>query len=115
MTTHFGKGVAQRTCAAAAPTVDAMLHTLYQQSIRHAATFFIEYFAIDLIMEEGVCRGIVALDMNEGTLHRFRADRTILATGCFGRTYFSCTSAHSSTGDGFAMVLRAVLPLQDTE
>src|SRR6266699_2786053 len=87
----------------------------YQRSIRHAATFFIEYFAIDLIMEEGVCRGILALDMNEGTLHRFRADRTILATGGYGRTYFSCTSAHSCTGDGNAMVLRAGLPLQDME
>ena len=115
MTTHFGKGVAQRTCAAADRTGHAMLHTLYQQSLRHAATFFIEYFAIDLIMEEGVCRGIVALDMNEGTLHRFRADRTILATGGYGRTYFSCTSAHSCTGDGNAMVLRAGLPLQDME
>src|SRR5216110_1511238 len=115
MTTHFGKGVAQRTCAAADRTGHAMLHALYQQSLRHAATFFIEYFAIDLIMEEGVCRGIVALDMNEGTLHRFRAERTILATGGYERTYFSCTSAHSCTGDGNAMVLRAGLPLQDME
>src|SRR5438067_7756845 len=98
MTTHFGKGVAQRTCAAADRTGHAMLHALYQQSLRHAATFFIEYFAIDLIMEDGVCRGIVALDMNEGTLHRFSAHRTILATGGYGRTYFSCTSAHSCTG-----------------
>src|SRR5438067_10640035 len=115
MTTHFGKGIAQRTCAAADRTGHAMLHTLYQQSIRHAATFFIEYFAIDLIMEEGVCRGVVALDMNEGTLHRFSAHRTILATGGYGRTYFSCTSTHSCTGDGNAMVLRAGLPLQDME
>src|SRR5207237_4028535 len=115
MTTHFGKGVAQRTCAAADRTGHAMLHTLYQQSIRHAATFFIEYFAIDLIMEEGVCRGIVALDMNEGTIHRFRAHRTILATGGYGLAYFSCTSAHTCTGDGNAMVLRAGLPLQDME
>jgi succinate dehydrogenase / fumarate reductase flavoprotein subunit len=115
MTTHFGKGIAQRTCAAADRTGHAMLHTLYQQSIRHAATFFIEYFAIDLIMEQGVCRGVVALDLNEGTLHRFRAHRTILATGGYGRTYFSCTSAHSCTGDGNAMVLRAGLPLQDME
>ncbi|MGB6605935.1 MAG: succinate dehydrogenase flavoprotein subunit, partial [Steroidobacteraceae bacterium] len=115
MTTHFGKGIAQRTCAAADRTGHAMLHTLYQQSIRHAATFFIEYFAIDLIMEEGACRGVVALDLNTGTLHRFRAHMTILATGGYGRCYFSCTSAHSCTGDGNAMVLRAGLPLQDME
>ena len=115
MTTHFGKGIAQRTCAAADRTGHAMLHTLYQQSIRHAATFFIEYFAIDLIMENGACRGVVALDMTEGKLHRFRAHMTILATGGYGRAYFSCTSAHSCTGDGNAMVLRAGLPLQDME
>jgi succinate dehydrogenase flavoprotein subunit len=115
MTTHFGKGIAQRTCAAADRTGHAMLHTLYQQSIRHAATFFNEYFAIDLMMEEGACRGVVALDLAEGTLHRFRAHMTILATGGYGRTYFSCTSAHSCTGDGNAMVLRAGLPLQDME
>jgi len=115
MTTHFGKGIAQRTCAAADRTGHAMLHTLYQQSIRHAATFFVEYFAIDLMMEDGVCRGVVALDMTEGKLHRFRSHMTILATGGYGRTYFSCTSAHSCTGDGNAMVLRAGLPLQDME
>jgi succinate dehydrogenase / fumarate reductase flavoprotein subunit len=115
MTTHFGKGIAQRTCAAADRTGHAMLHTLYQQSIRHAATFFVEYFAIDLIMQDGACRGVVALDLTEGTLHRFRAHMTILATGGYGRTYFSCTSAHSCTGDGNAMVLRAGLPLQDME
>jgi succinate dehydrogenase / fumarate reductase flavoprotein subunit len=115
MTTHFGKGIAQRTCAAADRTGHAMLHTLYQQSIRHSATFFVEYFAIDLIMENGVCRGVVALDMTEGKLHRFRAHMTILATGGYGRAYFSCTSAHSCTGDGNAMVLRAGLPLQDME
>ena len=115
MTTHYGKGIAQRTCAAADRTGHAMLHTLYQQSVRHAATFFIEYFAIDLIMEDGQCRGVVALDLAEGTLHRFRAHMTILATGGYGRTYFSCTSAHSCTGDGNAMVLRAGLPLQDME
>src|SRR5260370_14048318 len=115
MTTHFGKGVAQRTCAAADRTGHAMLHALYQQSLRHAATFFIEYFAIDLIMEDGACRGVVALDLTEGTLHRFRSHVTILATGGYGRTYFSCTSAHSCTGDGNAMVLRAGLPLQDME
>jgi succinate dehydrogenase / fumarate reductase, flavoprotein subunit len=115
MTTEYGKGVAHRTCAAADRTGHAMLHTLYQQSIRHAATFFVEYFAIDLLMEDGACRGIVALDMSEGRLHRFRAHATILATGGYGRAYFSCTSAHSCTGDGNAMVLRAGLPLQDME
>jgi len=115
MTTHFGKGIAQRTCAAADRTGHAMLHTLYQQSIRHAATFFVEYFAIDLIMQDGACRGVVALDLADGTLHRFRSHATILATGGYGRTYFSCTSAHSCTGDGNAMVLRAGLPLQDME
>jgi succinate dehydrogenase / fumarate reductase, flavoprotein subunit len=115
MTTHFGKGVAHRTCAAADRTGHALLHTLYQQSIRHSATFFIEYFAIDLIMDGGTCRGVVALDMNDGTLHRFRAHMTILATGGYGRTYFTCTGAHSCTGDGNGMVLRAGLPLQDME
>jgi succinate dehydrogenase / fumarate reductase flavoprotein subunit len=115
MTTHFGKGIAQRTCAAADRTGHAMLHTLYQQSIRHRATFFVEYFVIDLIMEGDMCRGAVALDLAEGKLHRFRAHMTILATGGYGRTYFSCTSAHSCTGDGNAMVLRAGLPLQDME
>ncbi len=115
MTTHYGLGLAQRTCAAADRTGHAMLHTLYQQSLRHAATFFVEYFAIDLIMEGGACRGVVALDLAEGTLHRFRSHMTILATGGYGRTYFSCTSAHSCTGDGNAMVLRAGLPLQDME
>jgi succinate dehydrogenase / fumarate reductase flavoprotein subunit len=115
MTTHYGKGTAQRTCAAADRTGHAMLHTLYQQSIRHAATFFVEYFAIDLMMENGECRGVVALDLTEGKLHRFRAHRTILATGGYGRAYFSCTSAHSCTGDGNAMVLRAGLPLSDME
>ncbi|MCQ3933501.1 MAG: succinate dehydrogenase flavoprotein subunit [Gammaproteobacteria bacterium] len=115
MTTHYGKGTAQRTCAAADRTGHAMLHTLYQQSLKHNATFFIEYFAIDLIMENGECRGVVALDMATGTLHRFRAHRVILATGGYGRAYFSCTSAHTCTGDGNAMVLRAGLPLQDME
>jgi succinate dehydrogenase flavoprotein subunit len=115
MTTHFGKGVAQRTCAAADRTGHAMLHTLYQQALRHRANFFIEYFAIDLIMQDGMCRGVVALDMTEGTLHRFRAHTTILATGGYGRIYFSCTSAHTCTGDGGGMVLRAGLPLQDME
>jgi succinate dehydrogenase / fumarate reductase flavoprotein subunit len=115
MTTHYGKGIAQRTCAAADRTGHAMLHTLYQQSLRHQARFFIEYFAIDLIMEDGECRGVVALDMSDGSLHRFRGQKTILATGGYGRAYFSCTSAHTCTGDGGGMVLRAGLPLQDME
>jgi len=115
MTTHFGEGIAQRTCAAADRTGHAMLHSLYQQSLKHEATFFIEYFAIDLIMEDGACRGVVALDMATGKLHRFRAHKVILATGGYGRAYFSCTSAHTCTGDGNAMVLRAGLPLQDME
>jgi succinate dehydrogenase / fumarate reductase, flavoprotein subunit len=115
MTTHYGKGIAQRTCAAADRTGHAMLHTLYQQSLKHQARFFVEYFAIDLIMEDGECRGVVALDMATGTLHRFRAHKVILATGGYGRAYFSCTSAHTCTGDGGGMVLRAGLPLQDME
>ncbi|MDH5275888.1 MAG: succinate dehydrogenase flavoprotein subunit [Gammaproteobacteria bacterium] len=115
MTTNFGKGTAQRTCAAADRTGHAMLHTLYQQSLKHQANFFIEFFAIDLMMEDGECRGVVALEMATGKLHRFRAQRTILATGGYGRAYFSCTSAHTCTGDGSAMVLRAGLPLQDME
>jgi succinate dehydrogenase / fumarate reductase flavoprotein subunit len=115
MTTHFGKGIAQRTCAAADRTGHAMLHTLYQQSLKHEANFFIEYFALDLIMENGECRGVVALDMAEGKLHRFRAHQVILATGGYGRAWFSCTSAHTCTGDGGGMALRAGLPLQDME
>ncbi len=115
MTTQYGKGIAQRTCAAADRTGHAMLHTLYQQSLKHAAEFFIEYFAVDLIMEDGACRGVVAIDMAQGTIHRFRAQLVILATGGYGRAYFSCTSAHTCTGDGGGMVLRAGLPLQDME
>jgi succinate dehydrogenase / fumarate reductase, flavoprotein subunit len=116
MTTHYGKGTAQRTCAAADRTGHAMLHTLYGQSLRHAAEFFIEFFAIDLIVdEEGCCRGVVALKLDDGSIHRFQAHRTILATGGYGRCYFTCTSAHTCTGDGNAMVLRAGLPLQDME
>ncbi len=115
MTTHFGKGIAQRTCAAADRTGHAMLHTLYQQSLKHDASFFIEFFALDLIMENGECRGVIALDMSDGTLHRFRAHQVILATGGYGRAWFSCTSAHTCTGDGGGMVLRAGLPLQDME
>jgi succinate dehydrogenase / fumarate reductase flavoprotein subunit len=115
MTTNYGQGTAQRTCAAADRTGHAILHTLYGQSLRHAAEFFIEYFAIDLIMEEGACRGVVALCLEDGTLHRFRAHKTILATGGYGRIYYTCTGAHTQTGDGNGMVLRAGLPLQDME
>ncbi len=115
MTTHYGKGIAQRTCAAADRTGHAMLHTLYQQSLKHEATFFIEFFALDLIMENGECRGVVALDILKGRCIRFRAHRVILATGGYGRAWFSCTSAHTCTGDGGGMVLRAGLPLQDME
>jgi succinate dehydrogenase / fumarate reductase flavoprotein subunit len=115
MTTRFGEGTAQRTCAAADRTGHAMLHTLYQQSLKHDAEFFIEYFALDLLMEDGACRGVMAWDLDTGTLHRFRAQMTVLATGGYGRAYFSCTSAHTCTGDGNAMVLRAGLPLQDME
>ncbi|MGW8206100.1 MAG: succinate dehydrogenase flavoprotein subunit [Hyphomicrobiaceae bacterium] len=117
MTTEFGEGPpAQRTCAAADRTGHAMLHTLYGQSLRHSAEFFIEYFAIDLMMDqEGNCRGVVALCLDDGSIHAFMAKRTILATGGYGRAYFSCTSAHTCTGDGNAMVLRAGLPLQDME
>ena len=115
MTTNFGEGIAQRTCAAADRTGHAMLHTLYGQSVRHQAQFFIEYFAIDLIMDNGRCVGVVALDMATGELHRFRSSIVILATGGYGRAFFSATSAHTCTGDGNAMVLRAGLPLQDME
>ncbi|TCR67608.1 succinate dehydrogenase flavoprotein subunit [Bosea sp. BK604] len=117
MTTEFGNGpAAQRTCAAADRTGHAMLHTLYGQALRYNTEFFIEYFAIDLIMDEdGKCRGVIALKLDDGTLHRFRSQMTILATGGYGRSYFSATSAHTCTGDGGGMVLRAGLPLQDME
>ncbi len=116
MTTEFGKSQAQRTCAAADRTGHAMLHTMYGQALRHNAEFYIEFFAIDLIMDDqGVCRGVIALKLDDGTLHRFRAQTTILATGGYGRAYASCTSAHTCTGDGNAMALRAGLPLQDME
>jgi len=116
MTTNYGEGTAQRTCAAADRTGHAILHTLYQQSLKHKAKFFIEYFALDLIMDdEGVCRGVMAWNLDDGTIHRFRAHEVVLATGGYGRTYFSCTSAHTCTGDGSAMVLRAGLPCQDME
>ena len=115
MTTHFGNGNAQRTCAAADQTGHAILHTLYQQSLRHRAEFFIEYIALDLIMDQGQCRGVLAWRLDDGSMHLFRAHSTLLATGGYGRTFFSCTSAHTCTGDGNAMVLRAGLPLQDME
>ena len=116
MTQNMGEGpAAQRTCAAADRTGHAMLHTLYQQSLKYDADFFIEYFALDLIMEAGECRGVVALNLDDGSVHRFRAQAVVLATGGYGRTYFSCTGAHTCTGDGNGMVLRAGLPLQDME
>ncbi len=116
MTTNYGKGIAYRTCAAADRTGHAILHTLYQQSLKHSAEFFIEYFAMDLIMDdEGVCRGVMAWNLDDGTIHRFRAQTVVLATGGYGRAYFSCTSAHTCTGDGNAMAVRAGLPLQDME
>jgi len=116
MTTDYGKGIAQRTCAAADRTGHAILHTLYGQALKAKCQFFIEYFAIDLIRDvEGVVRGIVCLRLDDGTIHRFRAQTTVLATGGYGRAYFSATSAHTCTGDGNAMALRAGLPLQDME
>ncbi len=116
MTKNFGEGPVQRTCAAADRTGHAMLHTLYGQALKNETEFFIEYFALDLIMdEEGACRGVTAWKLDDGTLHRFRAQKTILATGGYGRAFFSCTSAHTCTGDGNAMALRAGLPLQDME
>jgi succinate dehydrogenase / fumarate reductase flavoprotein subunit len=116
MTTHYGKGTAQRTCAAADRTGHAILHTLYTQALRHKAQFYIEYFALDLLMDDdGVCRGVLALNLDDGTMHRFNAHTTVLATGGYGRAYFSCTSAHTCTGDGGGMVARAGLPLQDME
>jgi succinate dehydrogenase flavoprotein subunit len=116
MTTEYGKGVAQRTCAAADRTGHALLHTLYGQALKARCQFFIEYFAIDLIRDaEGAVRGVVCLKLDDGTIHRFRAQTTVLATGGYGRAYFSCTSAHTCTGDGNGMVLRAGLPLQDME
>jgi succinate dehydrogenase / fumarate reductase flavoprotein subunit len=115
MTRNFGEAPIQRTCAAADRTGHAMLHTMYGQSLAHETEFFIEYFALDLIMDEGVCRGVTAWKLDDGSLHRFQAQLVILATGGYGRAYFSCTSAHTCTGDGGGMVLRAGLPLQDME
>ena len=115
MTSHFGKGIAQRTAAAADRTGHAMLHTLYGQCVKHEVNFFTEYFALDLIVEGGAVRGLMAWCLDDGTIHRFRAQKVILATGGYGRIYFSCTGAHTQTGDGNGMVLRAGLPLQDME
>jgi succinate dehydrogenase / fumarate reductase, flavoprotein subunit len=116
MTSNYGEAPIQRTCAAADRTGHAMLHTMYGQSLRHSVDFFIEYFALDLIMDDdGGCRGMTAWKLDDGTLHRFRAQTVVLATGGYGRAYLSCTSAHTCTGDGGAMVLRAGLPLQDME
>ncbi|WP_228243741.1 succinate dehydrogenase flavoprotein subunit [Porphyrobacter sp. GA68] len=113
---NMGEGPpVQRTCAAADRTGHAMLHALYQQSLKYDADFFVEYFAIDLIMENGACRGVIALSMDDGTIHRFRSHAVVLATGGYGRAYYTATSAHTCTGDGNAMVLRAGLPLQDME
>ena len=113
---EFGKGgQAYRCCAAADRTGHAMLHTLYGQSLRHNTHYFIEYFALDLLMEDGECRGVIAYSQEDGTLHRFHSHNTVLATGGYGRAYFSCTSAHTCTGDGMAMVARAGLPNQDLE
>src|SRR5205809_4388695 len=115
MTANYGQGMVQRTCAAADRTGHAMLHTLYGQCVKHEVNFFIEYFALDLIMEDGACRGVMAWNLDDGVMHRFRAHQVIMATGGYGRSYLSCTGAHTQTGDGNAMVLRAGLPLQDME
>ena len=112
---NFGEAPAQRACAAADRTGHAILHTLYQQSLKHGAEFFIEYFVIDLIMVDGECRGVMAWNLDDGTLHRFQAHMVVLGTGGYGRAYFSCTSAHTCTGDGGGMALRAGLPMQDME
>jgi len=115
MTAHFGGGIAQRTCAAADRTGHAILHTLYGQCVKHEVNFFVEYFALDLIAEDGAVLGVMAWNLDDGSIHRFRAHKVIMATGGYGRTYLSCTGAHTQTGDGNAMVLRAGLPLQDME
>ena len=115
MTTNYGEGTAQRTCAAADRTGHSILHTLYQQSLKHEAEFFIEYFAIDLVMDNGICTGVVAIDLSSGKLHLFKGHVTLLATGGYGRAYFSATSAHTCTGDGSGMAQRAGIPLQDME
>ena len=115
MTKNYGNGVIQRTCAAADRTGHAILHTLYGQALKKNTEFFIEYFALDLLMHNGKCHGVLAWSLQDGKIHRFRSNMTILATGGYGRAYFSATSAHTCTGDGGGMVLRAGLPLQDME
>ena len=115
MTKNYGNGIVQRTCAAADRTGHAILHTLYGQALKHNTEFFIEYFALDLLMKDGECKGLIAWNLNDGTIHRFRSHITIIATGGYGKVYYSATSAHTCTGDGNAMVLRAGLPLQDME
>ena len=115
MTKNYGNGIVQRTCAAADRTGHAILHTLYGQALKHNTEFFIEYYALDLLMKDGECKGLIAWNLNDGTIHRFRAHSTIIATGGYGKAYYSATSAHTCTGDGNAMVLRAGLPLQDME
>ena len=115
MTKNYGNGTAQRTCAAADRTGHAILHTLYGQALKQNTEFFIEYFALDLIMKNGECKGVIAWNLSDGTIHRFRSHMTIIATGGYGKVYYSATSAHTCTGDGNAMVLRAGLPLQDME
>ncbi len=115
MTKNYGNGTAQRTCAAADRTGHAILHTLYGQALKQNTEFFIEYFALDLIMKNGECKGVIAWNLTDGTIHRFRSHITIIATGGYGKVYYSATSAHTCTGDGNAMVLRAGLPLQDME
>jgi len=115
MTKNYGNGTVQRTCAAADRTGHAILHTLYGQALKHNTEFFIEYFALDLLMKNGECKGLIAWNLNDGTIHRFRSHITIIATGGYGKIYYSATSAHICTGDGNAMVLRAGLPLQDME
>jgi succinate dehydrogenase / fumarate reductase, flavoprotein subunit len=115
MTKNYGNGIVQRTCAAADRTGHAILHTLYGQALKHNTEFFIEYFALDLLMKDGECKGLIAWNLNDGTIHRFRAHSTIIATGGYGKAYYSATSAHTCTGDGNAMILRAGLPLQDME
>ncbi len=115
MTKNYGNGTAQRTCAAADRTGHAILHTLYGQALKQNTEFFVEYFALDLIMKNGECKGVIAWNLTDGTIHRFRSHTTIIATGGYGKVYYSATSAHTCTGDGNAMVLRAGLPLQDME
>ena len=115
MTKDYGNSPVQRTCAAADRTGHAILHTLYGQALKHNTKFFIEYFALDLIMKDGECKGVIAWNLNDGTIHRFRSHMTIIATGGYGKVYYSATAAHTCTGDGNAMCLRAGLPLQDME